>query len=269
MYYEALREEKARNNNPLRLRFKFLHGTLMPCLIRLGCRRADHIFCLNSREAAYLEQNNWCGRETISVIANGVSDQYFHDRTHTREPRTLLFVGQWLEMKGIHYLIDAFTSLARKMPRLILRCAGTLVDEATVLANFPEEVRRQVAVRPHLSRDEMASEYQAADIFVFPTLSEGSSNALLEAMASALPIVTTRVGAASDFLRDDENALLVPIRDAGAVAGSVQRLVADQSLRERVGRAAQATAAQYKLARVHENLVALLEGVVGNGRSTR
>jgi hypothetical protein len=49
----------------------------------------------------------------------------------------------------------------------------------------------------------------------------------------------------------------------------VQRLVADQSLRERVGRAAQATAAQYKLARVHENLVALLEGVVGNGRSTR
>jgi glycosyltransferase involved in cell wall biosynthesis len=85
-----------------------------------------------------------------------------------------------------------------------------------------------------------------ADIFVFPSLYEGFGLALLEAMASALPIVTTAVGVAADALRDREDAVLVPKRDPAALVGAVERLIADQALRERLGAAARRRALDYR-----------------------
>jgi len=183
------------------------------------------------------------------------------ERSFRATARRLIFVGQWREMKGTKYLVEAFIDLAKSIPDLELWCAGTLVGADEVLACFPEGLRERVTVRPRLDQSQLLAAYRDADIFVFPTLSEGFSMALLEAMATALPVVATPVGAAPEILDSDINGMLVPVRDAEALSESIKRLVDDKNLRERLGREAQAKAAEYETANVNNRLLSILREV--------
>jgi glycosyltransferase involved in cell wall biosynthesis len=79
---------------------------------------------------------------------------------------------------------------------------------------------------------------EEADAFVLPSLSEGVSNALLEAMAHGLPCIATDIPGNADLIRDRETGLLVRTGDADALARAMLELAADPALRERLGRAA-------------------------------
>ncbi|CAM4135420.1 hypothetical protein COSO111634_33760 [Corallococcus soli] len=76
--------------------------------------------------------------------------------------------------------------------------------------------------------------YRSGDVFVSPTYSEGFSNTLLEAMASGLPIVSTRAVGVVDCLEDGRDALLVPPKDSDALADAIARMLDDAPLRERL-----------------------------------
>ena len=97
-----------------------------------------------------------------------------------------------------------------------------------------------------VTREELLQLHSQADIFVFPTLFEGSSLALLEAMASALPIVTTPVGAAPDILQDQTSAMLVSPRDSALLAAAVRRLIENPAMRGTLGAKARAAAEAYR-----------------------
>jgi len=262
LYYHELKEEMERAGKPLRLRFRLTHGILMPWLIRMSSRRSDRIFCLNLEEATYLEKDNWGHRSRIAVVSHGIPREFFVSREYAEDVLRLLFVGQWLEMKGVRYLVDAFNQIAHDPPKLELWCVGTLVDEESVLATFPPELRSQVVVRPRVGRKELVEVYRNADVFLFPSLYEGFGNVILEALAAGLPIVSTPVGAAVDLLEPGLNALIVPRYDAMALAKSARRLLDDVSLRERLGREARAAAVEYELERVYRKLVSLYEDVL-------
>ena len=73
------------------------------------------------------------------------------------------------------------------------------------------------------------------DVFVLPSYSEGVSLALLEAMAAGLPVIASRVGGLPEVVTDGENGLLVPPRDADALAAALTRLLADPSLARQLG----------------------------------
>jgi glycosyltransferase involved in cell wall biosynthesis len=149
-------------------------------------------------------------------------------------------------MKGTRYLVEAFTELQREFPGLRLCCAGTLESAGNVLTSFPAEVRDHVTVHPRVTEQELLDLHRAADTFVFPTLSEGFSLALVEAMASGLPIVTTSVGAAPDILIDRRSALFVPTHDRACLVDSIRKLVEDRSLRTSLGEAAQLAAEELR-----------------------
>jgi L-malate glycosyltransferase len=72
---------------------------------------------------------------------------------------------------------------------------------------------------------------------VLPSLSEGLSNVLLESMAAGVPVVATRVGGNAEAVEDGVTGVLVPPRDAGALAAAVARVLADRELAERFGAA--------------------------------
>ena len=131
-----------------------------------------------------------------------------------------------------------------------LICAGTLVAEDLVKAEFPSEVRGRIQVLPRLSQSTLSQLYRDADVFVFPSLYEGFSRAIVEAMASRLPIVCTPVGVAADALRHEQNALLVSKHDAAALVAAVQRLRSDPALAARLANAAGETAREYTQAAV-------------------
>ena len=81
-------------------------------------------------------------------------------------------------------------------------------------------------------------EYRGADLFAFPSATEGSPRALLEAAANGLPLATTDVGSAGELFTDGESALIVPPDDAPALARALARLLDDGALRRRCLRAA-------------------------------
>jgi glycosyltransferase involved in cell wall biosynthesis len=257
--YSKWRTQAALIGQSLSWRYHFIFGKLLPLLIRQSCRRSDLVTCLNSDEATYLAQQKWAVPEKIVRFDNYVDETFFLERRPRQPASRLLFVGQWGEMKGIRYLAEAFTALARAMPTLNLWCVGTGANEETVLANFPDDVRAQVCVRSRASREEIRQAFQEADIFIFPTLSEGSSHALLEAMAAALPIVTTSVGAAPDMLVPDKDVLFVPERSSTALVSAVQRLLTDSALRFRLSFEAQMRARQYESTQVGRQYLKLVE----------
>jgi glycosyltransferase involved in cell wall biosynthesis len=257
LYYYALKEETERAGQRLRLRFRLVHGALIPWLLRLSCRRSDRITCLNRKEAAYLVENRWGHPSQISVVPHGVPQEFFIEREYAQRVRRLLFVAQWQPRKGIRYLVEAFSELVCEEKDLELWCVGTILEEENVLASLPEKIRPQVVVRPDVRHAELIKIYQNADLFLFPSLFEGHSTALLEAMATALPIVATPVGAAPDFLDSEVNALVVPTADAKALIASIRRLIQDPGLRERLGREAQMTAMEYAMDRAHNRLISL------------
>jgi glycosyltransferase involved in cell wall biosynthesis len=244
LYQRALVEEHGRMGRTLSLRFQLFNRLFVNKLLKASTHASDAVFCFNSLEAEFLTMHRWADAERISCVANAVEAACLMSRQHRPVARRLLFVGQWLPAKGTRYLVDAFVSLSARHD-VELACVGTGMAVTSVLAAFPASVRPRVTVRPRVSREQVHIELADADVFVFPSLSEGFSCALLEAMASELPIVATRVGAAVDLLQDGGNGALVPCADAAALDAAVSRLLTDAPLRARVGAAAGITARRF------------------------
>jgi glycosyltransferase involved in cell wall biosynthesis len=226
-------------------RYRLLQERLMPMFLRAACRKADLVTCLNRAEVEFLVQRGWVDRKRLATVAHGVNDMFYLAERPQRALRSLLFVAQWLPMKGTDTLQRSFTALARRHPQLELTCAGTLADPPDVLSSFPDDVRGRVQVLPRVDRHQLASLYARADAFVFPSSYEGFGVALLEAMAGRLPIVSTPVGVALEALRNDESALIIAKRDPDALARAVDRLIADAGLRRKLSEGAHTAAQAY------------------------
>ena len=250
MYHRALMTAAS---GRLSRRYRFLQERLMPMFLRTACRRARRVTCLSREERRFLIENGYAPDDRVVTVAHGVADRFFLAERAPRPVRTLLFVAQWLPMKGIDTLRAAFVELARRYADLRLVCAGTLRSAADVTAAFPAGIRERVTVFPRVDGTHLTDIYRDADIFVFPSNYEGFGVAVLEAMAAALPIVTTATGVAGDALADRESAMIVPPRDPAAIVRAVDALVSDDALRARVSAGARSAAETYReTARVRE-----------------
>lgn len=259
LYHRELREETAQNGGGLSWRYRLLQEALMPMMLRIACRTASGVTCFNQAEATYLASRHWIAGSGPAVLAHGVPGEFFAaTRTARRPVQHVLFVGQWLPMKGIRYLREAVTALLRENPAMHATCAGTLVPEESVKAEFPTDVLDRIAVFPRVDQQELTKLYCDADVFVFPSLYEGFSRAILEAMASGLPIVCTQVGVAGDALKHEESALFLPKRSAAAIVAAIQRLRDSPSLAARLGNAARAVASSYTVADVSERTIQVI-----------
>ncbi|HXW06044.1 MAG TPA: glycosyltransferase family 4 protein [Vicinamibacterales bacterium] len=245
LYHRELQEESRRAGG-LSWRYRLLQERFMPMALSIACRRAALVTCLNSGEREAVAARKWAPPGRVRVVPHGVPDEFTAGSREARPVRSLLFVGQWLPMKGAAYLAAAFGELAGRHRDLRLVCAGTLAGAEAVRSAFEARVRPRVVVLPRLDRDALLRCHAEADVFVFPSLYEGFGVAVLEAMASGLPVVSTPVGVAIDALRHERNALIVPRRDAGAIVNAVERLIADDALCSRLGTAARTTAHGYR-----------------------
>jgi len=169
-------------------------------------------------------------------------------------------------MEGIRYLKDAAIRILESDASLRLVCAGTLTDEHRVQAEFPIEVRDRVQVLPRVDQAALAQLYREADVFIFPSLYEGFSRAIVEAMASRLPIVCTHVGVAGDALRHEHNALIVPKHDSDALVTAVNRLRFDPDLAQRLADAAADAARDYTVAAVSQRTMNVIITAAGQER---
>jgi glycosyltransferase involved in cell wall biosynthesis len=258
LYQSELRAEMERSGGRLSWRYRVLQEVVMPVLLKTACRTAAGVVCLNRAEAEYLKAKRWTETGNEHVLAHGVPPEFFVASRARRPIQTLLFVGQWLPMKGIRYLKDAATTLLSTDASLRLVCAGTLTGERQVQSEFPLELRQQVRVLPRVDQATLAALYRDSDIFIFPSLYEGFSRAIVEAMASRLPIVCTQVGVAGDALRHEKSALIVPKHDAEALVAAINRLRSNPELCQRLADGAADVARDYTLAGVSERTMTVI-----------
>jgi glycosyltransferase involved in cell wall biosynthesis len=155
-----------------------------------------------------------------------------------RDEVEILFVGRLDAQKNPYTLLEALALLARSPEgvRLRARFLGDGPEAAQVRARARELGLLESAAF-HGRVDDVPGHLRRADVFVLPSLSEGISNALLEALAHGLPCVATRIPGNAELIRDGETGLLVAPGSADDLAAALRRLAADRALRERLGRA--------------------------------
>ncbi|MEO8076548.1 MAG: glycosyltransferase family 4 protein [Acidobacteriota bacterium] len=201
-----------------------------------AARMADRMVLLTDIDRQFALRRGWLPADRIDVIPHGVSSRFLeHDSAPSTRGRGALFCGSWGHMKGITYLMEAFTALVdrgRPVPLTVLGC-GVAAPE--VMAAFPERTRPYVTVIDRVPEEQVIVEYRRHDLLVFPSTYEGFGLALLEAMSQGLPVIATPVGCAPDIVRDGDTGVLVPIRDSTALADAVMRLMDSPQDRARIG----------------------------------
>lgn len=195
---------------------------------------------------------SFAGRGRVHIVPNAIRCDDFPPRTvpRSRGPVRLLFLGFVSARKGLDELLGAVRAL------LDTGCTGFELDivggeeERGQLAHYRQLYRAAGLgghVRFHgtqLGRDKIGF-LQRADIFVLPSRNESFGIANLEAMASGLPVVSTRTGAIPEYLEPGVHGLLVDPGDAEGLADGLRRLIADAELRARLGAAALRRAREY------------------------
>jgi len=222
------------------------------CLVRWATgwalRHTDNVITVSDnlrRQAAELG-----AARSITVVHNGADVTKFtpSDKAEARRrlglPITgpvVCFVGFLRAEKAPEYLLDAFAGLNNRDARLCLVGNGQLQES---LMNQARELGIAdrctfAGNRPH---SEIPLWLSAADCLVLCSLSEGLPTVLPEAMLSRVPIIATPVGGVPEILRHGETGLLVPCKDAGAIAAALRMLFASPQLSSKLGRNAEAFA---------------------------
>jgi len=209
---------------------------------RWSLRHAAHVVSRNQPFAETLAERG-VSRARITVLHNGVREMGAVPAAVAAARRTLglgdndlvvLTVGRLSREKGQAHLIRALPAL-RGRARLVI--VGDGPDRSAL-----EDLARALGVQRSVVFAGMTANvspfYAMANVFVLPSLSEGSPNALLEAMACGLPVVATRVGGVPEIATDGATALLVPPKDPLSLARAIDRLLDDVDLGAALGTAA-------------------------------
>jgi lipopolysaccharide/colanic/teichoic acid biosynthesis glycosyltransferase/glycosyltransferase involved in cell wall biosynthesis len=168
------------------------------------------------------------------------------------------FVGRIVRDKGIEELAAAWAALRDEFPAARLLLVGPLEAGDPVSPASVDALRADPRVHLAGGVDDPAPYYRLMDVLVLPTYREGFPNVLLEAGASGLPVVATRVPGCVDAVAEGETGSLVPARDADALAAALRPYLADAELRRRHGAAArERVAARFGRERIWEGLAAL------------
>jgi glycosyltransferase involved in cell wall biosynthesis len=180
-------------------------------------------------------------RDRIFVVHNSVkaevrdSDPKLTEETRQQwnlsgDDRVVLSAGRLSREKGHKYLIDAVSTIVSALPQLRLKVliAGNGPFERRLKAQIDKKgLQKCVKLVGH--RSDINGLYSIADLFVLPSLSEGSPNVLLESMAARVPIVATKVGGVPELLKDGESAILVPPADSELLKKAIIELLMNRS----------------------------------------
>lgn len=214
-------------------RFRLLRRVFRPFV--------SHFVAVSRQLQDYLTGPIGVPAQRVSLLANGVDTDTFRPRAESEarpegwpfggDDWVLGTVGRLDPVKNQQLLLDSMARLREQSSALGRRLRLVIVgegNERAVLEARIEALGLQEAVWLPGSRSDVAALLRAMDCFVLPSLAEGTSCTLQEAMASGLPIIATSVGGNPDLLLPDTCGLLVPSGDVASLANAVQQVFAGQ-----------------------------------------
>ena len=211
----------------------------------LAIRHADHVVCLSTTDREFILRRHGRDPADVTLMINGIDADDLQERTSAPPGARVLFLGGWLDTKGRRLLPELWARGRAARPDARRTRVGTGTTDDQVLGDFPAALRPSLRVVQRVEqREDMRAIVAAHDVFLMPSLAEGSPLALLEAMAAGLPPVAAAAGGIPDIVRDGDSGLLFPWCDAAAGADALLRVLGDPALAARLGAGARARAAQ-------------------------
>ncbi|HEY2036583.1 MAG TPA: glycosyltransferase [Steroidobacteraceae bacterium] len=210
---------------------------------RLFLRGVDGAFAVSEQLRADLVRELGIDGKRMEVLYNGVDTSSFRPleapvaEARAAGPVRIGSVGRLVPIKNYALLLHAFAQLPPSACRLLLVGEG---PERAALERLAGElgIRDRVELTGH--RDDVAQLLRTLDIFVLPSLSEGMSNTLLEAMATGIAAVASDVGGNREIIESERSGLLFASGDVAAAAAQLRRLIERPELRRALGGAAAA-----------------------------
>jgi glycosyltransferase involved in cell wall biosynthesis len=179
----------------------------------------------------------------IFVIPNGVDFEFFNiNRYHStliENNCKILYLGAIGEKKGVFDLLDVSEILQKKGYEFNLNIVGPEMDEGCTeelkIITRKRKLEKYIEIHKEIKYKETVSFYSSANIFILPSYTEGLPMTLLEAMASGLPVVSTKVGAIPEIIEDGINGFLVNPGNVSDLAFKIEILINNSHLRKKMG----------------------------------
>ena len=186
----------------------------------------------------------------LHIVHCGVTPAAYRRTTPHAPGKRLVFVGRLAAVKGVPVLLEALARLRADDPDVTLTLVGDGPERDWIERRIAElGLSGAVTITGYLSQSDVAAELARADIFVLPSFAEGVPVVLMEAMATGLPVVTTRIAGIPELVEHGVSGLVVPPGDVVGLTKALATLLADPALRDRMGTAGQAyVAAEHDIA---------------------
>ncbi len=212
----------------------------LPALFRMG----NH-FTVPSQQMRRVLIRRGCPSKKITVHYSGIDLSKFSyvKRKQKIKRIRILTVARLHEKKGLSYLIKAFKKVLKSHPDSRLTIVGEGPERSKLKSLIRSlKLKKYIQLKGDLPHRKVAKEMRKADIFCLPSVTtkegnqEGIPNALKEAMATGLPVVTTKHGGIPELVTNKKEGLLVRERDVKALARSMRKLIRKPTLRIQLGK---------------------------------
>jgi glycosyltransferase involved in cell wall biosynthesis len=217
----------------------------------LGGRCTDILLTQAEEDAEAARRYHLCRGGVIAAIGNGVDPARYRPPSDEAEREAaratlgldadacvIVVIGRLVAEKGYRELFQAMRAVDATLLVVGERLAS---DHARDVGGAVESVMEDEVLGKRVRflghRADVGVILRAADIFTLPSHREGMPRSIIEAMMTALPVVATDIRGSREEVVDGETGILVPVRDAGALAKALNRLVDDAALRQRMGEA--------------------------------
>lgn len=230
---------------------------------RVALSHAAHVVVLNSEDRRILLARGM-NEARVSVVPNGVDQSLFEIGHSPSAHLRFVFLGSWIERKGISALTEAWEEVHCAHPGVTLTLAG--VGNVRIEDHFSASSRTSVTTIPSVRRDDLPQLLSDHDVLVLPSWFEGMPLVALEAAAASLAVIAAGIPGVTDIFRppnpEADGALLFSHRDHGGLAIALRRLAGDPALVSDLRQAGHARASSFSWETTALGLAAAYERAV-------
>jgi glycosyltransferase involved in cell wall biosynthesis len=210
-----------------------------------SAREANLVVAVSNYSAEKTARLYSVGEEKIRVVPNGVDPAKFKPvigsvalkrNLGLGNKQIVLFVGRLIPRKGLTFLIEAAKPIVKENANASFVIVGNGPLRKVLTSDLERlNLSKNFIFLGDVEDNILPALYNCADVFAFPSVQEGQGIALLEAEASAKPVVAFRVGGINEAVLDGESGLLVEKGRSEGLAEAILKLLSDQPLRQRMG----------------------------------
>lgn len=198
--------------------------------------------------------------EQIYVCPYGVDTSCFYRKEfrmrEENEPIRFVFVGGTKQLKGLSYMLDAFQMIDHK------KATFTIVGADNLSAELKAKYANDVIFAGMIPHDKIGDTLQNYDVMVFPSLGEGFSLAVTEAMACGLPIISSTNTGVNDFIVDGRNGFIIPVQSSDAIAKKMRWFINHREQIPEMGENAIKTAKSLTWEMYHKKVAVAVEEII-------